>query len=280
MDQADAFYDKVSELVDDSNDLGKAVVDAWDDDEDNPPDWALDDETKAILVNAGRIEPEMEEPDMEEAAKPDYIDLDGDGDKEESMKKAAKDKKEKEKKESFDPRAEQSREDQAYEEIMNAYEKGGEEAMCKVIGCSIEELDSEIDEVGREKGLHPDDDRDEIIQIYVEDLVDNADWKDHGEYDVDPADMEMEEDLNRMRKLAGLEEMSLDDPITRQQFMKFGKIRQKFVSIFGKDAVDIIDNEWKEQKRSKKDKADPDETFAMAYQKAKSQKPKQLSMDI
>ena len=28
-------------------------------------------------------------------AKPDYIDIDGDGDKEESMKKAAKDKKEK-----------------------------------------------------------------------------------------------------------------------------------------------------------------------------------------
>ena len=88
------------------------------------------------------------------------------------------------------------------------------------------------------------------------------------------------EELNRMRHLAGLEEMSLDDPITRQQFMKFGKIRQKFVSIFGKDAVDIIDKEWEEQKRSKKDKADPDETFAMAYQKAKSQTPKQLSMDI
>lgn len=31
--------------------------------------------------------------ELEEAAKPDYIDLDGDGDKEESMKKAAKDKK-------------------------------------------------------------------------------------------------------------------------------------------------------------------------------------------
>ena len=31
----------------------------------------------------------------EKKAKPDYIDIDGDGDKEESMKKAAKDKKEK-----------------------------------------------------------------------------------------------------------------------------------------------------------------------------------------
>jgi hypothetical protein len=35
--------------------------------------------------------------ELEEAAKPDYIDLDGDGDKEESMKKAAQDKKAKKK---------------------------------------------------------------------------------------------------------------------------------------------------------------------------------------
>ena len=206
MDMVDAFYDKVSAMVDDNNDLGRSVVDAWDDEEENPPEYMLDDETRAILVNAGKIEPEQEEPEMEEAAKPDYIDLDGDGDREESMKKAAKDKKAKEKKESFDPSAEQSREDQAYEDIMNAYQKDGEEGMCKVIGCSIEDLDDEINEIGREKGLHADDDRDEIIQIYVEELVDNADWKDHGEMDVDPADMEMGEDLNRMRHLAGLEE--------------------------------------------------------------------------
>ena len=37
-----------------------------------------------------------------EAAKPDFADIDGDGDKEESMKKAAKDKKKKMKKESID----------------------------------------------------------------------------------------------------------------------------------------------------------------------------------
>ena len=206
MDMVDAFYDKVSAMVDDNNDLGRSVIDAWEDEEENPPEYMLDDETRAILVNAGKIEPEQEEPEMEEAAKPDYIDLDGDGDREESMKKAAKDKKAKEKKESFDPSAEQSREDQAYEDIMNAYQKDGEEGMCKVIGCSIEDLDNEINEIGREKGLHADDDRDEIIQIYVEELVDNADWKDHGEQDFDPADMEMEEDLNRMRHLAGIEE--------------------------------------------------------------------------
>jgi hypothetical protein len=34
--------------------------------------------------------------ELEEGAKPDFLDLDGDGDKEEPMKKAAKEKKEKE----------------------------------------------------------------------------------------------------------------------------------------------------------------------------------------
>lgn len=41
---------------------------------------------------------EGEDEELDEAAKPDYIDIDGDGDKEESMKDAAEDKKEKEKK--------------------------------------------------------------------------------------------------------------------------------------------------------------------------------------
>lgn len=40
--------------------------------------------------------------DLSEAAKPDYIDLDGDGDKEESLKKAAKDKEKQD--ESAEPR--------------------------------------------------------------------------------------------------------------------------------------------------------------------------------
>lgn len=41
---------------------------------------------------------ESEDEELDEAAKPDYIDIDGDGDKEESMKDAAEDKKEKEEK--------------------------------------------------------------------------------------------------------------------------------------------------------------------------------------
>ena len=119
--------------------------------------------------------------------------------------------------ESFDPRAEQSREDQAYDELMDAYEKGGEEELCKEIGCTMEELSDEIEEICREKGLHPDDDRDECIQIHVEELVDNADWKDHGEMDYDPEDLDVEEAvidtsskaldsaMDELRKLAGLD---------------------------------------------------------------------------
>ena len=119
--------------------------------------------------------------------------------------------------ESFDPRAEQSREDQAYDELYSAYDRGGEEELCKEIGCTMEELDDEMSEIAREKGLHMDDDRDEILQIYIEDLVDNADWKDHGGMDYDPEDLDVEEAItdtsskaldsamDELRKLAGLD---------------------------------------------------------------------------
>ena len=75
MDMTDEFYDKVSAMVDQNNDLGKSVVDAWDDDDENPPTWALDDETRAILVNAGKIEDEPEEPEMEESEIPEGDDM-------------------------------------------------------------------------------------------------------------------------------------------------------------------------------------------------------------
>ena len=65
------------------------------------------------VVNKGKMEEaedegetldEAEDEELDEAAKPDYIDIDGDGDKEESMKDAAADKKDKkEKNESADP---------------------------------------------------------------------------------------------------------------------------------------------------------------------------------
>ena len=118
--------------------------------------------------------------------------------------------------ESFDHNAEQSREEEAYNELMDAYGQGGEEAYAKACGLSLEELDQEIDEICRDKRLHPDDDRDECIQIHAEETVDNADWKDHGEYDFEPEDADMEEAIDgtvdkaieeamlELKKLAGV----------------------------------------------------------------------------
>jgi hypothetical protein len=83
---------------------------------------------------------------------------------------------------------------------MNALQSGGEEAYAEACGLSMEELDQEMGEISRDLNLHMDDDRDEIIQRHAEDTVDSADWKDHGEPAVD-------EDLQRMRELAGLGEM-------------------------------------------------------------------------
>lgn len=92
--------------------------------------------------------------------------------------------------EKFDPRQEQSREAQAMEELMTAYEQGGEESLAKEMGITTQELDQEINEMGREHNLHPDDDRDEIIERVVEATVDNADW---------------EEQFEAMQRLAGLD---------------------------------------------------------------------------
>ena len=118
---------------------------------------------------------------------PEYVPSDAGEPSQEEMEKGYKDE--------SAPFGEPSQEDQMYQDLMDAYEKGGEEALADELKISIEELSDEIDEYGREHGLHSDDDRDEIIQGYVEDVVHNADFKDHGEYDY-----EMEE----IKKLAGL----------------------------------------------------------------------------
>ena len=68
---------------------------------DRPDDEELDEQSKTDRpdrvagrdTSGRRLDEEEEEEEIEEAAKPDYIDIDGDGDKEESMKDAAKDKK-------------------------------------------------------------------------------------------------------------------------------------------------------------------------------------------
>jgi len=73
----------------------------------------------------------------------------------------------------------------------------------------MEELDQEMTEYAMDHNLHMDDDRDEVVQGYIEDLVHNADFKDHGERDFDPEDAEMES-IEELKKLAGIEEANCD----------------------------------------------------------------------
>ena len=65
---------------------------------DNPMAYAEDKITEEELANSLRTQYESFKQAYQEAAKPDYIDLDKDGNKTEPMKKAAKDKEAKEKK--------------------------------------------------------------------------------------------------------------------------------------------------------------------------------------
>lgn len=100
------------------------------------------------------------------------------------------------------PFGEPSQQDMMYDQLNDAYQKG-EEELAKELGMTPEQLDDELNDISLETGLHMDDDRDEIVQRYIEDTVDNADYKDHGEYEG-----EAMEDLDRLRQLAGMEEAS------------------------------------------------------------------------
>jgi hypothetical protein len=77
--------------------------------------------------------------------------------------------------ESFDPQSEPSKQEMELDKLNDVYEKGGEAGLAKEIGLSPQELDREMSEYGMEHGLHMDDDRDDIIQGYIEELVDNMD---------------------------------------------------------------------------------------------------------
>jgi|TARA_B100001778_G_scaffold318101_1_gene306372 hypothetical protein len=70
--------------------------------EDEGTNVSYKDTDVALEARQKAIENSQENAGMEEADKPDFPDIDGDGDTEESMKKAAKDKKKKMKKESID----------------------------------------------------------------------------------------------------------------------------------------------------------------------------------
>lgn len=120
---------------------------------------------------------------------PDYVPSDAGEPSQEEMEKGYKDE--------SAPFGEPSQEDEMYDKLITAYENG-EEDLAEVLGMSMEDLDTELTDLSLEMGKHMDDDRDEIIQRYIEDVVNNADYKDHGEMDYDMADME------EMKKLAGL----------------------------------------------------------------------------
>ena len=80
------------------------------------------------------------------------------------------------------PFSEPSQREEQYNTLITAYENG-EEDLAEVLGLSMQELDQEMTEFAMEHGLHMDDDRDEVVQGYIEQVVDNADYKDHGEYE-------------------------------------------------------------------------------------------------
>jgi len=84
--------------------------------------------------------------------------------------------------ESFDPQSEPSERDLAVEDMMNAYEKGGEKALAAYMHISEEELDQDINEWCAEHGKHPDDDRDEAIEGVVEELADMTDFDEGNAY--------------------------------------------------------------------------------------------------
>lgn len=123
--------------------------------------------------------------------------------------------------ESFDPAMEPSHYDSQFERIYAAYENGGEPEMAEYLGMSDSELDQEMSEYAMDHNLHMDDDRDDVIQGYIEQLIDNADHKDMGgqmaQYEAEemcdtcdkPAKQckcpgHTHEALDQLRKLAGI----------------------------------------------------------------------------
>ena len=98
------------------------------------------------------------------------------------------------------PFGEPSQEEEQYNTLITAYENG-EEDLAEVLGLSMQELDQEMTEFAMERGLHMDDDRDEVAQGYIEQVCDNADYKDHGEPEMAQEHIDA---LEELKKMAGL----------------------------------------------------------------------------
>jgi len=102
--------------------------------------------------------------------------------------------------ESFDPASEPSQEEEMYNKLITAYENS-EEDLAEVIGLSTQELDQEMTEFAMERGLHMDDDRDEVAQGYIEQVCDNADYKQHEDTEMAQEHIDA---LEELKKMAGL----------------------------------------------------------------------------
>lgn len=153
-------------------------------------------------VDEGTFVPGFIGADGKATSKPTQADYDS-NDEYQQMKKVAgikgKDDEAEEETESFDPRGEPT----AYDAAMEVYDIGDEPALAEHLGMSDEELDAEINEYGAMHALHADDDREEIIQGVVLEILSNADNKYEQSGDIASSQVE---DLNDLRKRAGLEE--------------------------------------------------------------------------
>ena len=81
--------------------------------------------------------------------------------------------------ESFDPAMEPSEDSTMFNDAMDAYDNHGEDGLAQHLGMSDRELDQEMSEYAMEHGLHMDDDRDDVIQGYIEQLIDNREIEQH-----------------------------------------------------------------------------------------------------
>ena len=207
MDQADEFYGKVSDVADKTNDIEKAIIDAWKDEEENPPVWALDDGARDILANAGLIDEEPEEPEMEESIEEDACPKCGE--KRHKLKACASCGCS----ESFDPDMEPSRK----EEAMNLVADQKWEEAAGVLGDTSKNAGSllmaEWEEFCSLRGLDKKDTMEDFdaVENFIDEVIGTMDDKQY------PAEMESIEEqenaivgkaldsaMEDLKKLAGL----------------------------------------------------------------------------
>ena len=204
MDQADAFYDKVSSIADETNDIQKAIVDSWNDEEENPPVWALDDAAKDILADAGLLEPEPQEGEMEESEIAE-ANCPKCGEKRHKLKACASCGCS----ESFDPKMEPTKKEQIASNMMD----GDFETAGALLGSDGASVMDDWYEHCRERGLDVKDALEDIDEVEncVDEMIETGDDK---YYPAEMESIEEQEDavvgkaldvaMVELKKLAGL----------------------------------------------------------------------------